>query len=411
MVKLNLTQLKKHFLAISYSLFLLGFFFFPSSKSHSNFFHATLAFPFLILIFMKKVDLKSFFSSKTFLISALFLVYTLSTLFWADNCRLSDIAKNGRRVLYVLIFLSATMHLIQVYPNFLQRLLMSLCWTASIVAVAYIVFYYSKHPFPISRMFGYGQLYNPIMASSVYGIISIACIYLFQQQRTFKMRLLYLGMCSIFFLYILLSQSRGPLLAWCITVLGWAILESLSREQSTYGHRNNMRLVVLLVSLLGGILFVLYPELLESRLFEVTSHRWTIWKQCLIQLKNAPFFGYGLNAGTETIVQGKKMLHHHSAYLTTLFFGGLVGLLALIALLGSAIWQVATRVKNPQKSLLASMLLFGALCIAIDGHTLIRHPKPVWMFFWFPIAVIAASELQVNPLYSEKRDTVDTGTQ
>ena len=144
LTRMNLTQLKKYFLPISYTLFCLGFFFFPSSKSHSTFFKATVAFPFLILIFIRKVALRSFFSSRTFLLSTIFLAYMFSTLFWSDNCELSDIFKHGRRVLYVLIFLGVTIHLIQVYPNFLRRLLVLLCWAAAIFAVGYIVFYYSQ---------------------------------------------------------------------------------------------------------------------------------------------------------------------------------------------------------------------------------------------------------------------------
>jgi hypothetical protein len=88
--------------------------------------------------------------------------------------------------------------------------------------------------------------------------------------------------------------------------------------------------------------------------------------------------------------------------MTTLFYGGIVGLLLLLVLIGSAIWQGLTRTGNLQKFLLTCMLIFGALCIVTDGHTLIRHPKPVWIFFWFPIALVAASELPGNRLHDEK---------
>jgi O-antigen ligase len=404
----NLTELKRHFLAIAYTLFFLGFFFFPSTKSHSNFFYVAVALPFLIFIFMKKVDLRSFFSSRIFLLSTIWLVYMFSTLFWADSCDLSDISKYGRRVLYVLMFLGVTIHLIQVYPNFIQRLLVLLCWTAAIFAVGYIVVYYSQHPFPRSRLYGFGQLYNPIMASSVYGIASIACLYLLQQQRTVKTKLLYLGISVVLFLYMLLTQSRGPLLAWGITIFGWTILESLPYKGGKDGYHNKRRLVLLLIFALAVVLFMRYPDFFKSRVLRTKTHRLEVWKQSLSQAKDAPYFGHGLNADTRVILssgKGKKKLrlHYHSVYLTTLFYGGIVGLLLLIALVGSAVWQGWTRTVKLQKFLLTCMLLFGALCIVTDGHTLIRHPKPVWIFFWFPIALVAASELPGNFLSSEKQ--------
>jgi len=48
------------------------------------------------------------------------------------------------------------------------------------------------------------------------------------------------------------------------------------------------------------------------------------------------------------------------------------------------------------------MLMFGALCIVTDYYTLIHHTKPFWLFFWFPIALVAASELPENPLSDKK---------
>jgi O-antigen ligase len=405
---MNLTALKQHFLVIAYTVFFLGFFFFPSSKSHDNFFYIAVAFPFLILIFMKKVALRSFFSSRIFLLSTIFLVYMFSTLFWSDTYQPSDISKYGRRVLYVLIFLGVTIHLVQTYPHFIQRMLELLCWTAAIFAVGYIVFYYSQHPFPQSRLYGFGQLSNPIMASSVYGIASIACIYLFQQQHTVKTKLLYLGVSIVLFLYILLTQSRGPLLAWGITIFGWTILESFPHGKGEGRYHHKLRLVLLLICALGIVLFIRYPDFFKSRIFRSNVPRLEIWEQSLSQAKNKPYFGHGLNADTRVILSGSKiknrlMLHHHSVYMTTLFYGGVVGLFLLIALIGLAIRQGLTRTVKLQKFLLTCMLLFGALCIVTDGNTLLRHPKPVWIFFWFPVALIAASELPGHSLSSEKQ--------
>jgi hypothetical protein len=185
-MKAHLSQLKTHFLPIAYSIFLLGFFFFPSTKSHSNFYYVAVAVPFLIIIFMKKVDLKLLFSNRTFLLITIYLVYMSCTVLWAGNAEISDLSKYGRRVLYILLFVGVTIHLINSYPTLLKRLILALCWMAAIVAVANILFFYSQHPFPSTRLWGYGIANHPVMASSQYGIIVIACIYLIQQQCDLK---------------------------------------------------------------------------------------------------------------------------------------------------------------------------------------------------------------------------------
>ena len=124
---------------------------------------------------MKKVYLRSLFSSRTFLLLTIYLVYMFCTLFWADSLGLADLSKYGRRVMYILIFVGVTIHLTRSYSTFIQRLLVLLCCTGSIVAVATIVLYYRQNPFPSTRLFGYGLLHNPFKASSLYGITACFC--------------------------------------------------------------------------------------------------------------------------------------------------------------------------------------------------------------------------------------------
>jgi O-antigen ligase len=218
-------------------------------------------------------------------------------------------------------------------------------------------------------------------------------------------------MTVILFLYILLAQSRGPLFALGIIILGWTILEGLPHKGRRDRHRKKIRLVLLLISAVGVVLFMLYPDFSKWRIFSTRTytrtHRLELWGQALLQAKDAPYFGHGLNADTRiTLSSGKKRLHYHSVYVTTLFYGGIVGLLLLTMLVGSAIWQALTRTGELQKFLVTCMLVFGSLCIMTDGNTLIRHPKPVWIFFWFPIALVAASELPGNLLHDERPRTM-----
>ena len=402
--EMNVKQLKQYFLPASYTVFILGFFFFPSSKFLSNFFYLAVALPFVILIFMKKVDLRPFFDSRTFLLITLYLVYMFCTLFWADSLGISDLSKYGRRVLYILIFLSVTIHLTQSYPTFLQKLLALLCWTAAAFAIAKILSYYSQHPFPGTRLFGHGMLKLVFRPASLYGIIAIACTYLALHQRAVKINLLYLGPLLVCLSYMLLAQSRGPLLSFTVSMLAWQLSAWLLHKEGSHNHRNRPLVVLALLSVLISALIIVNAEYFKLLLLSKSSYqvRLEIWGHLLVRIENAPWFGHGLTADSRiTASDGITWLHPHSVYVGTLLYGGIVGLLLLIAVVISAIWQGFGRARKPINLTSAIMVLYGAICIAPNGNMLIHHPKPFWLFFWFPLALVVASELPGHPLHGE----------
>jgi O-antigen ligase len=400
--EMNVKKLRQYFLPASYTIFILGFFLFPSSKSLSNFFYLAVAFPFVILIFLKKVDLRSLFSSRTFLLVAIYLVYMFCTLFWSGSFGMSDLSKYGRRVMYILIFIGVTIHLTRSYSTFIQRLLVLLCCTGSIVAVATIVLYYRQHPFPSTRLLGYGLLHNPFKASSLYGIIAIACMYFVLQQRTVKMQLLYVGLLVTSLSYMLLAQSRGPLLAFVVSMLAWQLSAWLLQGERHLNHRNKLLVVLVLISVVISALVIFNPEYFNlSFLTRISSrHRLEMWEQLLVRIKDAPWLGHGLTADARTTTSdGFLYIHPHSVYVGTLLYGGIVGLSLVVSIVISALWQGFKRLGTPINLTSATMVLYGALCIGPNGNMLIHHVKPFWLFFWFPLALVVASELADHPLH------------
>ena len=189
MIRIDLKQLSSNVFPISYAIFLLGFFIFPTARFHSNFFYIAVIIPFLILIFTKKVDIRSIFRSRIFLFVMIYLLYMLCTLFWADEFQIRNMLKYGRRVLYIIVFIATTVHLVKNYQHFFSRLLPIVFSVSAIVAIFTIIIFYAQHPFPDTRLFGYGLLGNPFQASSVYGITVLVCTYFLLDQSSFGMRL------------------------------------------------------------------------------------------------------------------------------------------------------------------------------------------------------------------------------
>jgi O-antigen ligase len=349
---------------------------------------------------MKKVDLGLLFSNRTFLLVTMYLVYMFCTLFWADSFGMPDLLKYGRRVLYVLIFLSVTIHLTQSYPTFLQRLLVLLCWTGAIVAIATIFFYYRQHPFPNTRLFGYGLLYNPFKASSLFGVTVIACTYLVLQQRYVGMQLLYLGLLLVSFSYMLLAQSRSALLSLAVVMIAWLFFALLFYKMDKGSHRYRLLIVLVVITVVSAVLFMVYPGLFDRVFLRGYSvPRLKLWGTILTRVEEAPWFGHGLTADPRAeLLSGRILVHPHSVFIGTLLYGGIVGLFLLLAVVISTLWQAFGNTNNPIKLLLASMALYGALCIVLNGNMLIHHVKPFWLFFWFPIGLVMASKLPDYPL-------------
>jgi O-antigen ligase len=404
LMKKNLIQLQRYFLPTSYTIFVLGFFVFPSSKFLSNFFYLAVAFPFAVFILTKKVDLRSLFSSRTFLLLTIYLVYMFCTLFWADSLAAADFSKYGRRVIYVLIFIAVTIHLTHFYVSFTKRLIILLCWISSIVAIVTIVLYYKKYPFPGTRLLGYNLLYNPFKASSLYGIVAISCIYLILQKRALKLQLMYVGLLIISLSYMLLAQSRGALLSFVVSLFVWQLTTWLFQKENYYIHRTKLLLVLVSISVVVSAVFIVNPEYFKLSFLGrlSTVHRLEMWEQLLVRIKDAPWFGHGLTADARTTTSdGFSYIHPHSVYVGTLLYGGIVGLALLVSTVVSALWQGFGRIRQPLNSVAACMVLYGAVCIGPNENMLIHHAKPFWLFFWFPIALVVASELPGHPLHGE----------
>ena len=398
---MNVKQLSQYCLPVSYTIFILGFFYFPSSKFLSNFYYLTVVFPFVILLLMKKVNIRPLFSSRNFLLITIYLVYMFATLFWADNASISDFSKYGLRLMYVLIFLSVTIHLTQSYPTFLQKLLKVLCWAAAGFAVAKILSFYSQHPFPTTRLLGDGLLTLAFRPSSQYGIIAIACTYLILQQRAVKTKLLYLAPLLASLSYMLLARSRSTLLSLVLAILAWQLFTWLLHEENRRNHANQPIVIILLIFAAIAVPLIVYPVFYKIALLKDSLQvRLDVWRHIFARIEQAPWFGHGLNADPRTEVStGIIWLHPHSVYIGTLLYGGIVGLLLFIALMISALWQGFRHAGQPINLLSACMFLYGAICIGPNGNMLIHHPKPFWLFFWFPLALVVASEIPSHPLH------------
>jgi O-antigen ligase len=227
------------------------------------------------------------------------------------------------------------------------------------------------------------------------------------------MKLLYLGPLLASVSYIALAQSRGPLLSFAVSVLAWQLSTWRLQKKDYYVHRNKLLVVLVSIFAVISVLIILNPEYFQLSFLRNISigHRLQMWEQLLQRIKDAPWFGHGLTADARTTTSdGFVYIHPHSVYVGTLLYGGIVGFLLLVSVVISALWQGFGCVRQPLNLVAACMVLYGAICIGPNGNMLIHHPKPFWLFLWFPVALVVASELPGHPLHGELETSMGKGS-
>jgi O-antigen ligase len=373
---------QKHYFLITYFFFLLGFFVVPSTRWHNNIFYGLILFPYLITLQLKRIQLIC--RSNIWLLSMFLCSYMCLTLLWADNAVFKDYVYHLRRLVYLFVFLSLTIELVLTYPKFIDYLFTFLCWVAAITAIVSILWFYSSISFHLQRLSYLGdQVRNPVVGASVYGMIAIICCFHFLKTKK-SYAWIYIVLSVVILFSVVLTQSRGPLGALLITFLIGAVLTK----------NKKLLAAVLCVILVGGLMFFYIEGSKEMIISRGLSYRLEICQQTLSRIKEALFFGEGISTeNTFIMTDGSKWNHPHNVYLGTTLYGGLIGLFLLVVLQAMTLWEGFVCFLRENDFTYVALLLFAFICITIMNDRVVNHPDALWMYFWLPLALLAAKKL------------------
>jgi len=374
----------KKVLPITFFLFLTGFFFFPAANLHKLFFYVAVLPPFLLTL--SRTDISQLFGSRLAIVCLLYWLYSFLTISWNPETDAADVGKHLLRLINTAGFFGIVLHLVRKEPGYDRMLLKWLCWIAAGSAVFSIIYFYIGHSFPRVRLQNCCSLQHPILGASAYGLTAVIGYYHFIFAPDRNRRGLYLFIFLILLADMLLTQSRGPLLA-LVTALG-------AGEMA----RKNVKLMAALGGVGIGYLLLLYFDVIQlSRFFtrnNLFSYRLEIWRMTWEKILTAPWFGHGINSDETVLLSvGQYAQHAHNAYLASLLYGGLVGGLLLLAIcLVSLVEGLKQAHHDRPQVLYLAMPVFGFVCMLTDGNQLLTNPQPLWLYFWFPIALLAARE-------------------
>ena len=374
----------KNILSITFLLFLTGFFFFPDPNPHKLFFYIAVLPPFLLTL--TRSDIRHLLDSKLAILCLIYWLYSFLTITWNPDTDAADVGKHLLRLINTACFFGIVLHLMRITPGYDRVLFKWLCWIAAGSAVFSIVYFYSSHPFPHVRLKNCCHLHHAILGASAYGLVAVICFYrlIFEPDR--NRRRLYRLIFFILLADMLLTKSRGPLLALVISVGAGELL------------RENIKPIALLAVIGIGYVLLVYLDVIQLSDFftrnTLFSYRLEIWRLTWEKILTAPWFGHGINSDETVLLSVGEYAHHpHNVYLASLLHGGLVGGLLLLAICLASLVEGLKQARSRHQVIYLAMLVFGLVSMLTEGHQLITNPRPLWLFFWFPIAVLAAKQL------------------
>ena len=137
------------------------------------------------------------------------------------------------------------------------------------------------------------------------------------------------------------------------------------------------------------------------------SYRFEIFQQTLPRIKEALIFGKGISTDRTLIMaNGIKFNHSHNVYLGTTLCGGLMGLFLLLILQALVLWEGFLCFLRENDFTYVALLLFAFICITTMNYRVISHPDVLWMYFWLPLALLAAKKLSSDKAVKSFYDNV-----
>jgi hypothetical protein len=360
----------------TYSVFLVGLFFFPTAPDHYKFYYFAVL---PLAVVRIPAGLSQLRNNLLFRLLVLYVVYMVLSATWSDPFSFPGLLQSIMAGLYVLVFCVITVVLYIDYPEQFALLLQITCVIAGLAAIIAMGVWYRDHPFPQARLPGIGRLYTEVRSACAYGFfVVLTADYVLRTRRT-SARLGFALLVFIVLGFVLLTQSRTGLLAVGVGLLVLTLAE----------HTQKAATGLLLLAAGSGLLLLSYPELLEG-LRRSEPYRPAIWSAVVNYALQAPFFGHGYLVDTSVYVNSTKFIVAHSSYLATLRDGGCIGLCLLLSLLGYAGWSAFRLARESGNYVLLALLLYGMICMAPDGDRLLTRPREQWLFLWLPLALIMA---------------------
>lgn len=212
---------------------------------------------------------------------------------------------------------------------------------------------------------------NPIFAAHFVGFALLALLYLHSAGKA--PRIIFVVVLPILAGAILLTLSRGPILALAVSLLYWLLFALPSKSRGQAARRNT----AFLLGVIGAvILFILLSDARSSTIDRAsTEARTEHWTQAWSNIFSSPLWGLGTDQlfATTPADSPSPWQYPHNVFLET---WSTYGLLAFLLLTVGVVW-IFHRC-TPQGR---AVLIFTVMCFSVSGTMSIS------INFWVGIAI------------------------
>lgn len=298
------------------------------------------------------------------------LLWCAISLAWSTA---EDGAREGKRLVYILLFLLAFPLLAQAGVERVSRLLQVGGGLLALAALISIVQFYVVAGNPlVTRIEGIGEISHPILGAYVIAAAVLWLLYSFPRQRVLQLAWALALACLGAF--VVFSQSRGAALAMVVSV----VLAPLWFRNRSSG------LFAVLAALATGIAFYLMFELIMLR---GASYRPEIFHAAVQMIREHPVGGLGLGAFYRVEAAGLEFDHTHNMFTHIAVELGVPGMLLWLG-----VWLCTlVAILRARNTLFGKLLLvfwvYSTLAMQFDAASLTATPRAEWFISWLPVGL------------------------
>jgi O-antigen ligase len=378
------------------TLWLAGYFFFPSNKLHYQFFILIFCLGGALLWAKHRFHIAWKPDSALVQVSGAFVVFYSLSLFWSVGTPFHERLGEIKSVLYLIIFTAVFTYCLRHSQNFLYRVL-KVTLIAAVLALLFnfISFYFIDGQAVSARFHGFGRAWSPLWMAALYGALTVILVGVLTHaasQLSSRQYYLLIILATLFFLAVLATQSRMAIAATVVV----SVIAVMTGNGSPRFKLLSALAIVLALLLTIWLSLTVFDRMVERG----QSHRLNIWKGAMSLILEKPLLGYG--AGSEIYIDtdDKKVdgwHYYHSSYVATLVDIGVTGFLLSLLMLAVA-FQVAWRLREQFVVRMSAYVLLFCLLVSLTfGEGFISRMNAQWLLFWLPLIVIAHYEvLQKN---------------
>ncbi len=284
----------------------------------------------------------------------------------------------------LVTFLVGAMLTAQRLPRLMHWVVTLSILSAAISASISIYLYYSVGYNPLDekdRLYALGRNYTPTVSALSYSIPLIMAATRVTLTPALLERVLYLLLTAPLAWAIILSGTRSVM----IGLVAAALLSLLVLTRASWRERLGIAAGILTTIVMIALAAYLsgYDDMLLRR---ASSFRPQIWAAAIERITAGNWvFGNGISVSSVLNWQHLSFDHAHSIYLSTLFYGGIIGFGLLVGLIVLSAGPLFRPLASELHAIAFATLTFSLVTLAMDGDRLVAKVDHLWIAFWLPM--------------------------